>query len=176
MSQNERIGDEFNFLEKYKLKVDGLWIQPGNHIQLTLKAYGDQIGTIKLQQLPADNSIQMEDQSEVLHEPEKISLLRSIVGSGIYLCQESYDVAFTVKELASRMSNPTAMSFHHLKKFLGILKKAMDYCLVLEFSTSRRRLYQERRKRLVLGDILRFRPEWKQNPQTVNIRRISCVE
>ena len=31
------------------------------------------------------------------------------------------------------MSNPTAMPFHHLKKFLGYLKKAMDYCLVLEF-------------------------------------------
>ena len=114
--------------------------------------------------------------SEAVQEQEKISLFRSIVGSGIYLRQERYDVAFSVKELASRMSNPTAMSFHHLKKFLGILKKAMDYCLVLEFSTSRRRLYQERRKRLVLGDILRFRPEWKQNPQTVNIRRISCVE
>ena len=42
-------------------------------------------------------------------------------------------VAFTVADLASRMSNPTAMSFAHLKKFLGYLKKTMDYCLVLEF-------------------------------------------
>ena len=39
----------------------------------------------------------------------------------------------SVKELASRMSNPTATSFHHLKKFLGHLKKTMDYCPVLEF-------------------------------------------
>ena len=45
------------------------------------------------------------------------------MGSGTYLRQERYDVAFTVKELASRMSNPTAMSFHQLKKFLGRLKK-----------------------------------------------------
>ena len=44
-----------------------------------------------------------------------------------------YDVAFTVKELASRMSNPTTMSFHHFKKFLGYLKKTVDYCLVVEF-------------------------------------------
>ena len=42
-------------------------------------------------------------------------------------------VAFTVKEFASRMSKPTAMAFHHLMKFLGYLKKAMDYCLALEF-------------------------------------------
>ena len=75
----------------------------------------------------------MEDKSGVLHEQEKISLFGSIVGSGIYLRQERYDVAFAVKELASRMSNPTAMSFHHLKKLLGYLKKTMDYCLVLEY-------------------------------------------
>ena len=31
------------------------------------------------------------------------------------------------------MSNPTAMSFCHLKKLLGYLKKAIDYCLVVEF-------------------------------------------
>ena len=72
----------------------------------------------------------MEDKSEVLREPEKISLFRSIVGSGICLCREGYDVA---KELASTMPSPTPMSFHHLKKFLGYLKKAMEYGLVLEF-------------------------------------------
>ena len=71
-----------------------------------LKAYEEQIGKIKLQQLRPDNSIQMEDKLGVLHEQEKISLFRSIVGSGIYL------LAFAVKELASRVSNPTAMSFH----------------------------------------------------------------
>ena len=88
-----------------------------------LKAYEEQIGPVKLQQLPADNSTQLEDKSEALQEQEQISLFRSIVGSGSYLCQERYDVAFAVKDLASRMSNPTAMSFHHLKKFLGYLKK-----------------------------------------------------
>ena len=50
----------------------------------------DQIGPVKLQLLPEDNSIQMEDKSEVLHEQEKTSLCRSIVGSGIYLCQERF--------------------------------------------------------------------------------------
>ena len=116
----EKIGDELNLLRrKYKL---GLWIRPANYIQQMPKAYEEYVGKIKLQQLPWDSSIQI----------EKISLFRSIVGSGIYLCQERYGVAFAVKELASRMSSPTAMSFHHLKKFLGYLKKTMDYCLILE--------------------------------------------
>ena len=93
--------------------------------------------------------------SEAVQEQEKISLFRSIVGSGIYLRQERYDVAFSVKELASRMSNPTAMSFHHLKKLLGYLKKAMDFCLVVDFFTGRRRekVMSRRRKVLVLGDV-----------------------
>ena len=92
---------------------------------LKLKAYEEQIRPVKLQQLPADNPIQM----EALHERGQIRLFRGIVGSGFHLCQERYDVAFTVRELASKMSSPTAMSFHHLKKLLGCLKKTMDYCL-----------------------------------------------
>jgi len=75
----------------------------------------------------------MEDKSELLREREKIGLFRSIVGPGIYLCQERYDEAFSVKELTSRTPLPTAISFHQLKKFLGYLKKTMDYCLALEF-------------------------------------------
>ena len=131
MSKIERIGDEFNFLRrKYKLEVDGLWIQPGNYIQQMLKAYEEQIGPIKLQQLPADK---WKTSHKSCMSQKRLPLFRSIVGSCIYLCQERCDVAFIAKELASRMSNPTAMAVHHLEKFLGYLKKTMDYCLVLEF-------------------------------------------
>ena len=68
-SRFERIGDEFNFLW-----VGGLWIQPDNYCQQMLKAYEEQIGLVKLQQLPADDSIQMEDKPEALHERQKISV------------------------------------------------------------------------------------------------------
>ena len=85
-----------------------------------LKAYEEVIGEIQLQQLPSDNSIHQK--SCVSREREKIGLFRSIVGSGIYLCQERYGVAFTVKELASRMPDPTAMLFHRLKKFLDFVE------------------------------------------------------
>jgi len=57
-SKTERIGGEFNFLRRtYKIEVVGRWTQPGNYIQQMLKAYQEQIGVVKLQQLPADNSI-----------------------------------------------------------------------------------------------------------------------
>ena len=47
VSKIEKMGDEFNFLRrKCKLEKDGLWIQPGNYIQQTLKGYEDQIGLI----------------------------------------------------------------------------------------------------------------------------------
>ena len=59
--------------------------------------------------------------------------------------------------MASRMSNPTAMSFHHLKKF----HKQGKFM---------------QRKLFVLGETFRFRLEWKQKPQKVNIRRIPCIE
>ena len=168
-----------NLRRKYKLEKDGLWIQPGNYIQQMLKAYEEQIGKIKLQQLPSDNSIQVEDKSEVFQGREKISRFRSIVESSIYLCQERYDVAFTVKELASRMSMPTA-SFHHLKKILGYLKKTMGFCLALlrasALSFHKQERVIERRKLLVLGNIFRFRLVRKQKPQKANVRRISCIE
>ena len=103
MSNFERIVDEFSFLMRhYKLEVDGLWVQTGNYIQQMLKAYEEQFGKIKFQQLPSDSSIQMENKSEVLNDPETISLFRSIVGSGIYLCQERYDAAFTVQGMPSK--------------------------------------------------------------------------
>ena len=47
-SKMERVRNEFNFRRRNcKLEVDGLWVQPGNYIQLMLKVYGEQIGKIK---------------------------------------------------------------------------------------------------------------------------------
>ena len=120
-SKIERIGDDFYFLRrKYKLEVevDGFWIQPGDYIQQMLKAYEDQIGPVKSQQLPADNS--------GMREPEKISLVRGVVGSGIYLCQERYDVALTVKELKNVKSYSFAIL--SLEEILRILEE--DYGLL----------------------------------------------
>ena len=115
VSKAERMGDEFIFLKKkYKLKVDGLWTQPGNYIQQMLKAYEEQIEPVKPQQLPADNSIQMEDKLEVLREPEKSSLFRTHCWIRyLSMSTERYDVAFTVKELDFKFQECQTLQLCH---------------------------------------------------------------
>ena len=102
-----------------------------------LKAYEknwqDQTPTTSVRQLNPDGR-QVRDLEE---SREDWGLFRAIVGSGTYLCHERYDVAFTVKELASRMTNPTTMSFHHLKKFLGYLKKTVGFLLSSSWFSTR---------------------------------------
>ena len=51
----------------------------------------------------------------------------------IYLGQERYDICFTVKELASKMSKPTVVAMARLRKLLGYLKETSTYSLKLGF-------------------------------------------
>lgn len=51
----------------------------------------------------------------------------------IYLGQERYDIFFTVKELASKMSKPTVVAMARLRKLLGYLKETSTYSLKLGF-------------------------------------------
>ena len=83
---------------------------------------------------------------------------RGLAYSEIYLRQERYDVALAVEEMASRTWR---------NKFLGYLKRTRDYCLVV---------VEERGELLVFGNILRFRLEWEQKPQKVNVRSVPCNE
>ena len=74
----EKIGDEMTFLRRsYKLKTEGLWIQPGNYIHHITKLYEEDIGKVKVQQLPTESSLQTEDKSEVVEDPKKATLYRS---------------------------------------------------------------------------------------------------
>ena len=139
-----------------------------------LKAYEEQVwigqtSTTTRRQLNPD-----EDKSEVLREREKISRFRSIVGTGIYLCQERYDVAFTVKEVASRKPTPTAMSLRHLKNSWH-KGNTMDCCLVVEFPQAGEG-YAKKGESYWCLETFRFRLGWKQRPQKVNIRRIPRIE
>jgi hypothetical protein len=51
----------------------------------------------------------------------------------IYLGQERYDICFTVKELASKMSKPTVVAMARLRKLLGYLKETSTCSLKLGF-------------------------------------------
>ena len=124
VSKIERVGDEFNVLRRnYRLEVDGLWIQPGNYIQQMLKAYEEQIGKIKLQQLPSDNSIQMEDKSEVMDDQERISLFRSIVGSGIYPMSRKVWCIVYSEGVNFKNGNPNNYGFSSLEEIVEIWRR-----------------------------------------------------
>ena len=55
------------------------------------------------------------------------------------------------------------MTFHHLKKFLGYLKKTMDFCLVVEFPQAGGGYVKKGGTLLVPRDIFRFRLERKKS-------------
>lgn len=42
-----------------------------------LKLYDEEMGKVKVQQLPAEGAIQMKDKSEALKDPKKTTLFRS---------------------------------------------------------------------------------------------------
>ena len=65
--------------------------------------------------------------------------------------------------IARELMNFSQLLGYSASSYRSDLKKTMDYC-------------EERRKLLVLGNILRSRLEWEQKPQKANIRRIPCVE
>ena len=117
------VGDEFQFLKRtYKLEDGGLSIHPGQYAQDMIESYEARFGPVKKQKLPAGPEIAEVDGSDLLG-PEDTALFRSLVGSGIYLAQERFDVAYTIKELASSMSNPTTGSMAKMRKLVGYLKE-----------------------------------------------------
>ena len=124
-------GQEFSFLKrKYIYVEDGLLIKPGQYAANIIKTYEDHFGPARKQKLPATSDIQDADGSN-LASPEDAAIFRSIVGMGIYLAQERMDVAFVVKELASRMSSPTEISLLKVQKFVGYLKETESQHILL---------------------------------------------
>lgn len=124
-------GDEISFLKRtYRRVSDGIVIIPGHYIETMLKVFEEAYGKVKVQKIPADNLIQIEDESMPLG-PEEATMFRSMVGMAIYLSQERLDIGFVTKELASKMSRPTKMAMGHLRKMLGYLKGTSNYAMKL---------------------------------------------
>ena len=126
-------GDEMSFLKRtYRLEVDGLSILPGRYGEDMIEAFEKRYSPIKIQRVPAGSEIQ-EPESSPLLGYEEASLYRSLVGSGIYLGQERWDVCFAVKELASYMTNPTVGAMDRMRNLLGYLKQTRGYHTHLGF-------------------------------------------
>ena len=125
------VGDSISFLKRtYSRVSDGIVVKPGNYIQKMLEAFEEHFGTIRVQQVPADSGIQVEDNSQELHGSDA-TVYRSITGMALYLAQERNDISYCVKELCSKMVKPTVLSLQRLKKLLGYLKGTQSYALKL---------------------------------------------
>ena len=59
-------------------------------------------------------------------------IYRSLVGIGLYLAQERYDIAYAIKELSSKMARPTTKSsMCGLRKLLCYLRNTSGYAVLL---------------------------------------------
>lgn len=124
---------EFSFLKrKYTLTAEGLAVRPGGYAANVVKTFEDQFGPVQKQRLPATADMQdLGGSSTVSSQEAEASVYRSVVGMGIYLAQERCDIAFTFKELASKMAGPTEISIQKMRKLLGYLKDTEQQSVML---------------------------------------------
>ena len=90
-----------------------------------------QFGTLRVQRVACDSSIQLPVVSSSLRAQDAFTY-RSIVGGLLYLARDRPDLLFCVKELASKMSNPSITALHRLRKVMGYVKGTMGYAIVLQ--------------------------------------------
>ena len=121
------VGDEFTFLKRtYRLTSHGLIISPGNYVPKMLENYGK----VKISKVPIDPNMLVEDKSDELNAYDS-GIYRSLVGMGLYIAQERYDIAYAIKELSSKMAKPTKSSMCGLRKLLGYLRQTSWYAVLL---------------------------------------------
>eukprot|EP00435_Cladocopium_sp_Y103_P062052 s873_g23.t1 len=115
-SQLNGVGSSITSLRHKITEVeDGLMLRPGTSVSKVLKAFEDAFGAVLSQQIPCGPDIQMEDASQKLG-PKDATAFRSIVGLCLYVGCERPGLAFTIKELASVMANPTLTFLQRLRK------------------------------------------------------------
>ena len=110
---------------------DGILVTPGIPVARIVEAFEESFGPVRGQVIPCDNSIQLEDVSQLLSY-ENATSFRSVVGMALYLGRDRPDAIFTIKEVASRMSKPTVTALQHLRKLVGYLKQTGDIGVKLQ--------------------------------------------
>lgn len=64
-----------------------------------LEAFEERFDMVRIQQVPADDGIQVQDGSQELNGPDSTTY-RSVTGMALYLAQKRYDIAYCIKGLA----------------------------------------------------------------------------
>jgi hypothetical protein len=131
------VGSSISFLKKMVRLKDGILLVPGTNTERIVEAFETEFGPSRIQAVPCDSSIQLEDASQCL-TPSDSSKFRSIVGMCLYLGRDRPDVVFAIKELASKMSKPTCTSLQHLRKLVGYLKGTGELGVKLQCPTPRK--------------------------------------
>ena len=127
-----KTGSNISFLKKKIIRMDdGILVTPGIPVARIVEAFEESFGPVRGQVIPCDNSIQLEDVSQLLSY-EDASSFRSVVGMALYLGRDRPDAIFTIKEVASRMSKPTVTALQHLRKLVGYLKQTGDIGVKLQ--------------------------------------------
>eukprot|EP00435_Cladocopium_sp_Y103_P011449 s72_g3.t1 len=105
--------------------------EAGAGILKLVKSFEDRFGKVRNSTTPADQGLQMVDNSPMLAAADA-RFYRMAVGMCLYLARDRPDVAFTVKELSSYMSSPTVNALKHLKRLVGYFKNTPSYTMVLQ--------------------------------------------
>ena len=130
LAENE--GDSVSFLKRKLTRVkDGIALVPGTNIAKLVENFEKQFGTVRVQRVACDSSIQLPDVSSRLRSHDAFAY-RSTVGGLLYFARDRPDLLFCVKELASRMSNPSVTALHRLRKVMGYVKGTIDCAVVLQ--------------------------------------------
>ncbi|CAE7561573.1 unnamed protein product, partial [Symbiodinium necroappetens] len=125
-----RPGDEIEFLKRrYVYSEEGIVVFPSNRYA---EALFEGVGKgAKPRDTPADNSFLEKDTSRELEETEARKY-REAVGRLLYLSHSRGDLQFATCILASKMAQPTAMSWRWLQRVIGYLKKVPMVGIVLK--------------------------------------------
>ena len=110
--------------------VDEGLVKPGQYAANMIKTFEEVYGEMKRQKLLCAAEIQELDASNLI-APQDAAIYRSIVGMGIYLSQERLDIAYTIKELASKMSSPAESALQQMRKRVGYLKETDNQRILL---------------------------------------------
>ena len=110
---------------------EGILLVPGTKAEKIVESFEAAFGSARVQAVPCDGSLQLEDGSKFL-TPSDASKFRSIVGMCLYLGRDRPDLIFPIKELAGKMSKPTATSLQHLRKLVGYIKGAGELGIKLQ--------------------------------------------
>eukprot|EP00435_Cladocopium_sp_Y103_P035975 s2896_g9.t1 len=98
-------GDSIAFLKRKLTRIErGIALVPGTNISKLVENFEACFGSVPVQRVACDSSIQFPDVSSNLLSHDAYAY-RS--GGLLYLARDRPDLLFCVKELASRMSSPT---------------------------------------------------------------------